>query len=60
MADTSETRLLQIGVMNSYVYCYVEIFVDFLLFKTKRYRDLEIIVSSFDSWVWYAFVFFSL
>lgn len=60
MADTSEARLLQIGVMNSYVYCYVEIFVDFLLFKTKRYRGLEIIVSSFDSWVWYAFVFFSL
>lgn len=60
MADTSETRLLQIGVMNSYVYCYVEIFVDFLLFKTKWYRGLEIIVSSFDSWVWYAFVFFSL
>lgn len=51
MADTSEARLLQIGVMNSYVYCYVEIFVDFLLFKTKRYRGLEIIVSSFDSWV---------
>ena len=60
MADTSETRLLQIGVMNSYVYCYVEIFVDVLLFKTKKYRGFKIIISSFDSWVWYAFVFFSL
>ena len=38
MADTSETRLLQIDVMNSYVYCYVEIFADFLLFKTKKYQ----------------------
>lgn len=60
MADTSETRFLQIDVMSSYVYCYVEIFADFLLFKAKKYQGLEIIVSSFDSWVWYAFVFFSL
>ena len=51
MADTSETRFLQIDVMSSYVYCYVEIFADFLLFKAKKYQGLEIIVSSFDSWV---------